>query len=121
MSLEGSGPAIGRPPRRRATESNGILPAFNGARAPATPARQNWLRRRESNAPKPGYEPSRTPGLTASLVAVEGYDPSRSRQSARSRALIRRTRSPEPTARILERSGGHRTPHPGVGNAALYL
>jgi hypothetical protein len=35
-----------------------------------------------------------------------GYDPTRSRQSARSRALIRRTRSPEPTAE-MERGTGN--------------
>ena len=33
-----------------------------------------WLRRRESNAPKSGYEPNRTPGLTA-LVGAPGVEP----------------------------------------------
>src|SRR5260370_36024921 len=57
-----------------------------------------WLRRRESNAPEQGYEPRQTPGLTASrMVGADGYDPSRCSSSGRSRALIRRPRSPEPT------------------------
>jgi len=61
--------------------------------------RQNWLRDQELHLATPAYEAGSTLGLPAlrNLVAAVGYDPTRSRQSARSRALIRRTRSPEPT------------------------
>ena len=43
MSLEGSGPTIGRPPRRRAHGSNVNLILFRDARRPSTPARQNLV------------------------------------------------------------------------------
>src|SRR6266851_3131329 len=67
-------------------------------RSSYTSSAKSWLRRRESNAPEQGYEPRQTPGLTAQrMVGADGYDPSRCSPSGRSRALIRRTRSPEPT------------------------
>ena len=67
-------------------------------RSSYTSSAKFWLRRRESNAPEQGYEPRQTPGLTAQrMVGADGYDPSRCSPSGRSRALIRRTRSPEPT------------------------
>jgi hypothetical protein len=57
--------------------------------------------------PLSGYEPEWTLGLSASeMVAAEGYDPSRSSQSARSRALIGRTRTPVLTAENGAGGGG---------------
>src|SRR5215472_2484363 len=56
-----------------------------------------WLRRSESNRRDAGYEPAREPFLTAAMVVVVGIEPTRRSSSSRSRALIRRTRSPEPT------------------------
>ena len=99
MSLEGSGPAIGRPPRRRGMESNHHPAFFKRVREPSLLPRQNWLQDQELHLATPAYEAGSTLGLPAlrNLVAAVGYDPTRSRQSARSRALIRRTRSPEPT------------------------
>ena len=48
--------------------------------------------------PAPAYEAGSTLGLPASgMVGALGYDPSRRSPSGRSRALIRRPRSPEPT------------------------
>ena len=100
MSLEGSGPAIGRPPRRRGMESNHHPAFFKRVREPSLLPRQNWLRDQELHLATPAYEAGSTLGLPAlrNLAAAVGYDPTRSRQSARSRALIRRTRSPAPTA-----------------------
>ena len=97
MSLEGAGPAIGRPPRRRGMELNHHPAFFKRVREPSLLPRQNWLRDQELHLATPAYEAGSTLGLPAlrNLVAAVGYDPTRSRQSARSRALIRRTRSPE--------------------------
>src|SRR5216683_8419218 len=50
------------------------------------------------------------------LVVVVGFEPTRCRPSARSRALIRRTRSPEPTTENGA-DRGTRTPRLSVGNA----
>ena len=107
MSLEGSGPAIGRPPRRRGMESNHHPAFFKRVREPSLLPRQNWLRDQELHLATPAYEAGSTLGLPAlrNLVAAVGYDPTRSRQSARSRALIRRTRSPEPTAEVERGTG----------------
>jgi hypothetical protein len=49
------------------------------------------------------------------MVAAEGYDPSRSRQSARSRALIGRTRTPVLTAENGA-GGGGRTRIPSMAS-----
>ena len=84
MSLEGSGPAIGRPPRRRGMESNHHPAFFKRVREPSLLPRQNWLRDQELHLATPAYEAGSTLGLPAlrNLVAAVGYDPTRSRQSA---------------------------------------
>lgn len=88
-------------------ESNHHPAFFKRVREPSLLPRQNWLRDQELHLATPAYEAGSTLGLPAlrNLVAAVGYDPTRSRQSARSRALIRRTRSPEPTAEVERGTG----------------
>ena len=65
MSLEGSGPAIGRPPRRRGMESNHHPAFFKRVREPSLLPRQNWLRDQELHLATPAYEAGSTLGLPA--------------------------------------------------------
>ncbi len=65
MSLEGSGPAIGRPPRRREMESNHHPAFFKRVREPSLLPRQNWLRDQELHLATPAYEAGSTLGLPA--------------------------------------------------------
>jgi hypothetical protein len=67
MSLEGSGPAIGRPPRRRGMESNHHPAFFKRVREPSLLPRQNWLRDQELHLAAPAYEA----GLTLGFPALE--------------------------------------------------
>jgi hypothetical protein len=56
------------------------------------------------------------------MVGADGYDPSRCSLSGRSRALIRRTRSPEPTPRGVWRTGaasGNRNRVPRLADSCL--
>lgn len=91
----------------RATESNGIPPLFRRLCAAATPARRNWLRRRESNAPERGYEPRQTPDLTASRNGrCRGYRtlPFQAvRPVSRAYKAPPLTRADAPGSRVLER------------------
>ena len=68
MSLEGSGPAIGRPPRRRGMESNHHPAFFKRVREPSLLPRQNWLRDQELHLATPAYEAGLTLGLPASEI-----------------------------------------------------
>jgi hypothetical protein len=74
---------------------------FKRVHEPSLLSRQNWLRDRELHPAAPAYEADLTLGLPAQyLVGAHGYDPCRCRPSARSRALIRRTRAPAPTPKL---------------------
>jgi hypothetical protein len=104
-------------PACRALASNENLLLFRQACRPTRPARHNvgcgW---RYCPAPSQGMNLSGSLGPSASeMVAAEGYDPSRSRQSARSRAIIWRTRTPVLTAENGA-GGGGRTHIPSMAS-----
>jgi hypothetical protein len=103
MSLEGSGPAIGRPPRRRGMESNHHPAFFKRVREPSLLPRQNWLRDQELHLATPAYEA----GSTLGLPALKKFGSRRGLRSHPFQAVrpVSRAYKAHPLARADGRSG----------------